>query len=292
MPGASCRLRVEPRCHHAAKLSDIMSRGDRRHCRPSRLEFEYELVGRLSSNQFAAMSTSHTATKLHLKTIPRSRVYTEVARQLQDRIVNELRPGDMLPSERELVQMLGVSRSSVRDAIRSLELMGLLQPLQGVGTVVRDPSAGSVAGPIAGVLLLKRTVIHELLDVRKIIEPALARRAAEYASPEQIAKLETVLDRQERKIRHGQLAIEEDSEFHYGIALGANNSVLLKVVDMLMELLKETRQRSLQVAGRQEKSLAGHRLILAALQAGDASAAEAAMHQHLSEIETIVLQEI
>lgn len=217
-------------------------------------------------------------------------MYTEVARQLQDRIVNELKPGDMLPSERELVQMLGVSRCSVRDAIRSLELMGLLQPLQGIGTVVRDPSAGSVAGSIAGALLQRRGVIQELLDVRKVIEPPLARRAAEHASPEQIAHLEAVLDRQERKIRHGELAIEEDSEFHYGIALGANNSVLLKVVDMLMDFLKETRQRLLQGAGRREKSLAGHRLILAALKAGDASAAEAAMHQHLSEIEAVVLQ--
>jgi len=226
------------------------------------------------------------------ETIPRNRVYTEVAKQLQTRIVNDLKPGDMLPPERELVQLLGVSRGSVREAIRSLELMGLLEPQQGVGTVVREPSAGQVAAPITGVLLQKRAMIRELLDVRKVIEPALARRAAEHASAADIADLEAVLERQEVKLDNREPAVEEDSEFHYGIALAANNSVLLRIVDILMDLLRETRERSLQVQGRQQKSLAGHRRILAALRQKDAGSAESAMRRHLSEIEKIVLKKL
>ena len=88
------------------------------------------------------------------------------------------------------------------------------------------------------------------------------------------------------------LGIDEDSEFHYSIALASNNSAVLKVVDVLMDLLRETREHSLQGEGRQEKSLAGHRRILSALKRGDAAAAEAAMRRHLQEIENIVLKKL
>ncbi|MGB9510990.1 MAG: GntR family transcriptional regulator, partial [Candidatus Acidiferrum sp.] len=94
--------------------------------------------------------------KSGLEAIPRNRVYTKVAEQLQAHIVDELKPGDMLPPERELVRMFGVSRSSIRDAIRRLETVGLLEPRQGIGTVVRDISADALFAPVTGVLLQKR----------------------------------------------------------------------------------------------------------------------------------------
>jgi len=233
-----------------------------------------------------------TPSKVDWEAIPRSRVYAEVAKQLQTRIVNKLKPGDMLPPERELVRRFGVSRSSIRDAIRSLEAVGLLEPRQGVGTVVCNLSNDSVVTPVANVLLQKRKLIHELLEVRLIIEPPLAREAALHASAEQIAEIQAILSRQEDKVRRGELATEEDSAFHYTIALAADNSVMLKMVHVLMDLLRETRERALEVGGRQRKSLAGHRRILAALQQGDAAAAEAAMRQHVSEIEKLVLQKL
>jgi GntR family transcriptional repressor for pyruvate dehydrogenase complex len=233
---------------------------------------------------------TNTLSASGLEAIPRSRVYTKVVEQLQVYINNKLKPGDMLPSERELVRRFGVSRSSIRDAIRSLEVVGLLEPRQGIGTVVRDPSADAVVNPVASALLQKRRVIDELLDVRMIIEPALARRAALHASAAQIAEMQAILSQQEEKVLRGELATEEDSAFHYTIALAADNSVMLKLTNVLMDLLREARERSLQVGGRQEKSLAAHRRILSALKQGDAAAAEAAMRRHLMEIEKIVLQ--
>lgn len=233
-----------------------------------------------------------SAAKFELETIPRNRVYKAVARQLQERILTDLAPGDTLPSERELAQMFGVSRSSVREAVRSLELIGLLVARQGVGTVVRDPEADSFVSPVADVLLQHRKHIGELLDVRNMLEPPVARSAARHVSAGQIAGMEDILERQKEKLRRNEPAVEEDSSFHYAIAAAADNSVVLKLVDVLMDLLRETRERSLQVEGRQEKSLAGHRRILAALMRHDAAAAEAAMRRHLSEIENIVLNEL
>ena len=236
------------------------------------------------------MVSTSTPSKPGLETIPRSRVYAKVAEQLQSHIINTLKPGDMLPPERELVQMFGVSRSTIRDAIRRLETVGLLEPRQGVGTVVREVSVDTVVRPVANVLLQKRKGINELLDVRMIIEPALAARAALHASPGQIAELHAILERQDEKVRRAELATEEDSAFHYAIALAADNSVMLKLVHVLMDVSRETRERSLQFGGRQEKSLAGHRRILTAIEQGDAAAAKAAMRRHLLEIEKIILQ--
>ena len=237
------------------------------------------------------MMGTESPARVGFEVIPRNKVYQEVAKQLERHITEELKPGDLLPSERELVRMLGVSRSSVRDAIRTLELMGLLEPRQGIGTMVCSPAAVP-ANPLANALLEKRTMVAELLDVRKMIEPPLAGRAALHASRDEIADMEDIFARHEAKVRSGELGIEEDSEFHYSIALASNNRAVLKVVDVLMDLLRETRERSLQVEGRQEQSLAGHRRILAALKRGDAAAAEAAMRQHLQEMEDIVLKKL
>lgn len=222
----------------------------------------------------------------------RTRIYEAVAEQIQRRIIEDLEPGDALPPERELVRMFKVSRSSVRDAIQKLQLLGLVEARQGSRTVVRELSAEVLSAPLTSVLLQKRKVLAELLDFRRMLEPPLARRAALHASQEQLVEMEDVLRRQEAKLESGTIAIDEDSEFHYCIARAAENGVMLKVVDVLMDLLRKTRERSLQTAGRQQKSLAGHRRIFAALKRGDAPAAEAAMRRHLSEIEKIVLQKL
>jgi GntR family transcriptional repressor for pyruvate dehydrogenase complex len=227
--------------------------------------------------------------KIAFETIRRNKVYEEVAKQIQNHIFEHLKPGDVLPPERELAQKFGVSRGSVRDAIRSLELIGLVEPRQGMGTLVCEPSADVLVGPLTAVIRQKRKLVGELLDVRRIVEPPLAKRAALHATPAQIAEMERVVERQGEKVLRGEMAIEEDSEFHYCIALAADNSVLRRIMDVLMDMLRETRRQSLQTSGRPQKSLAGHRRILAALKRHDAEGSESAMLRHLKEIENIVL---
>jgi GntR family transcriptional repressor for pyruvate dehydrogenase complex len=223
------------------------------------------------------------------ETVRRNKVYEDVARQIERLILKKLRPGDKLPSERELAENLGVSRSSIRDAIRSLELMGVVEPRQGAGTIVCEISTNSLANPLANALKRKEDLVNELLDFRKMLEPPLAARAATHASVDEIAEMEEILARQDKKQRQGESTIAEDSEFHYSIALASGNSVVLKVLDILMDLLRETRERSLQIQGRAQKSLAGHRRILSAIKRRDAEAAKAAMRRHIEDIEEIVL---
>jgi len=231
------------------------------------------------------------ATKPEFETIRRNKVYEEVARQIERLILTKLRPGDKLPAERELAEMLGVSRSSIRDAMRSLELVGLVEPRQGAGTVVREISPDILVTPLSNILAHKRQMVGELLDFRKMLEPPLAARAATHASPEKVAEMDEILRRQDEKLSRGELAIEEDNQFHDAIARASGNSVVLKVLDILMDLLRETRALSLQRKGRPQKSIAGHRRILAAIRRRDPGAAETAMRQHIRDIEQIVVHE-
>jgi GntR family transcriptional repressor for pyruvate dehydrogenase complex len=229
------------------------------------------------------------AVKSDFDVIRRNKVYEEVAQQIERLILKKLRPGDKLPSERELAEMLHVSRSSIRDAIRGLELMGLVEPRQGAGTIVREVSSELVTNPFASALKRRRELVSELLDFRKMLEPPLAARAATHASADEISEMEDILRRQEQKQVKGEAAVAEDAEFHYSVALASGNSVVLKVLDILMDLLRDTRERSLQVDGRAQKSLAGHRRIMAAIKHHDAEAAKAAMRRHIEDVEEIVL---
>lgn len=228
--------------------------------------------------------------KSDFETVRRDKVYEGVAKQIERLILKKLQPGDKLPSERELAETLRVSRSSIRDAIRSLELMGMVEPRQGAGTIVREISSESLVNPLANALRRKEELIGELLDFRKMLEPQLAARAATRVSPDELSEMEEILERQERKLRAGESTIVEDSEFHYAIALASGNSVVLKVLDTLMDLLRDSRERSLQEEGRPQKSLAAHRRILAALKRRDGEAAKAAMRRHIENVEEIVLR--
>jgi len=222
--------------------------------------------------------------------IRRQKVYEAVAEQIERLILRKLKPGDKLPSERELADMLKVSRSSIRDAIRSLELMGLVEPRQGAGTIVCEPVDPSIK-PFAEALKHRQELVGELLDFRKMLEPPLAARAAKHASLDEISEMEEILQRQEAKLSAGEPAIAEDAEFHYRIALASGNSVVLKVLDLIIDLLRDTRQRALQVPGRPQKSLAGHRRILAAIKRRDGEAANSAMRRHIEDIEEIVTKD-
>jgi len=234
-----------------------------------------------------------TPTKPEFGAVRRTKIYEQVAQQLQRMFRDGLvKPGEKLPPERELAEMLQVSRGSLRDAIRTLELMGLVEPRQGEGTVVRDPSAKSLINPLATVLPRQRELVGELLEFRRMIEPTLAGRAAQNASDEELAYMEDILRRQKQKVERGELAIEEDSEFHYAIAEAAKNSVVLKVLDAFMDLLRETRERSLQLEGRLQRSFSGHRRVLDAIRAHNQAAAEEAMRRHIDEVEGIVLDQM
>ena len=212
-------------------------------------------------------------------------ILMHVHQQVEDGI---LRPGDKLPSERKLAERFGIGRSSVRDAIRILEVRGIVKPRQGGGTVVQAFSSDALVAELASTLVRKRALVQELMEVRCMIEPPLAARAAAHASREQIEHLEEILRRQADKVKRGEMAVGEDPEFHSTIAQAAGNRVMLAVLDTLVSLLAETRRRFLQDEERARSSLAGHRLVLRAIRRREPAAAEAAMRKHIRSVEAII----
>ena len=231
--------------------------------------------------------------KAEFEAVPRTKLYQKVVKQVQDIIRDGLlRPGDMLPPERELAERLHVSRGSLREAILALESMGLVEPRHGEGTVVRDLSAAPLVNQLSVMLVQKRALVGELLEFRLMVEPTLAARAAANATQEEIVQLEDILSRQKAKIDRGELAIEEDSKFHYTIAQAARNSVVLKVLDVFMDFLRDSRELSLQVEGRPQRSLNSHRRILNAIARKNPAAAEKAMRRHITTIEGLVLKKM
>lgn len=187
--------------------------------------------------------------------------------------------------------MFGVSRASVRDAIRILEAQGLVEPRHGEGTVVREIPIGALVRPFADALSAAKDLTADLFDMRKMLEPPIARAAAYRATHEDAAALAEILERQAARVRAGEVAIEEDTAFHYQLAIAARNQIVLRVVDILMDLLRESRVRWLQVQGRGEKSLEGHRRILEAIGRRDPEGAAEAMRAHIEEIEMTLFRE-
>jgi GntR family transcriptional repressor for pyruvate dehydrogenase complex len=223
---------------------------------------------------------------LTIRHVRKTKVYHEIVEQIKGLITEgRIKPGDRLPPERDLAELFKASRNSVRDAIRVLEQMGLTESRQGDGTYVRTVSADELTEPLALCLLQSRTQMRELWEVRRVLEPALAESAAARITEEELAELESILEVQRRKVEAGFIALEEDAAFHQGIAEAARNGVMLRVMDTLVDLLRQSRERSLQQRDRPIYSHAGHVRILAALRRRDPAAARAEMLQHLREIE-------
>jgi GntR family transcriptional repressor for pyruvate dehydrogenase complex len=223
---------------------------------------------------------------LGVRQVRKTKVYHEIVDQIQELIsAGRIKPGDRLPPERELAELFKASRNSVRDAIRVLEQMGLIESRQGDGTYVRSVSAEDLAEPLALMLLQSRTQMRELWEVRRVLEPALAEFAASRITDEELDELETILEAQRRKVEAGSIALEEDTAFHYAIAEAARNTVILRTLDTLVDLLRQSRERSLQQRDRPAYSLAGHKRILAALRRRDPEGARAEMLRHLREVE-------
>lgn len=220
--------------------------------------------------------------------VRRTKIYEEVAARIR-LLISEgrLEPGEKLPPERELAAALGVSRTSVRDAIRTLEATGLLEPRQGHGTVVRELSAAGLVAPIAAALGVGPDLVADVMSLRRMIEPTLARQAARSATPDEVRRLEEILAGQAGSVVAG--SVEAGRAFHGLIARAARNQVASLVVDLLLHLLRDQRERASGTRERPQQTLRGHRLIMEAIRRQDGGAAELAMLAHLEQIEATLL---
>jgi GntR family transcriptional repressor for pyruvate dehydrogenase complex len=217
--------------------------------------------------------------------IVRESVADMVARRILDMVsARALRPGDQLPPERELAESLGVSRPSVREAIRGLAILGVVRSRQGGGAYITNLDAEALLGPLQFFLSLEDVNIRELYDARALIESDVARRAAVNMSEGQLDALEAILAAQ-----HGTLADAgafrlSDFAFHEAIWEGCGNAFLRRIGESLNVLGLGFRKRASETKGVLEQSLADHHRLVAALRARDADAAARAAESHMQNV--------
>ncbi len=197
--------------------------------------------------------------------------------------------GEPLPSERHLAERFGVSRGSIRDALRTLETIGLLETRHGQGTFPHELSVDRLVAPLASVMAYRSDLQDELLDVRRMFEPAVARAAAQRATEEDLVGLDRILDAQRQKLKKGQSAIVEDTAFHAILARATRNRVVMSIMATLNDLLVESRTQSLNQKGRPARSIDGHEAVVAALRSHDADGAAKAMYNHIDQIANLQL---
>ena len=218
------------------------------------------------------------------------RLYEEIAEQIQLLISGgALKPGDKLLSERELADRLQVSRVSVREAIRSLEMLGFIEIRQGEGTFVRDTQADDVIRPLAMFLAMERGSLLDMFEVRRIFETATSALAAERATDEEVDQIGLLLEKMIDGIRGGDAEAGEkyDAAYHYAVAEATHNGLLIKLLRTVHEEWSKavsagSQQLLLDSANNAQKIIDQHTLVYQAIKAHDPVTASAAMLEHVT----------
>lgn len=222
--------------------------------------------------------------------VKRRKVYEEIAERLESMMLTGvLSPGDVLPSERELMETFQVGRSSIREALFALQRMGLVSIRNGERAYVIKPSADIVVAELSGTvrhMLARPDGARELQQARSMHEVSLARFAAEHATDEDLGYLAAALEANHKAIGDAGAFTKTDVEFHVVLAQIPRNSIFISLQKAMAGWLAEQRMTSLQAEGADVAAFEAHEAIYRAIAARDADAAERAMQGHLDEVGT------
>ena len=230
-------------------------------------------------------------TDVEFQPLARRTFVAEAIRTIKDMILDgRLAPGQRLPPERSLSEALGVSRPTVREAIRSLQAMNILESRHGAGTFVASLSVDELLRPLQFVLSLAEGGLEHLFEVRLLLEPGAAALAAERAGAEQIAGLRDCAARAEAEaVDDPEAMLRVDTELHERIVEASGNPLLQHLWAATSALGAESRAYTVRIPGVHPQTIIEHHAIVAAIAARDAAAAHAAMTAHISRIRAAAL---
>ena len=218
-----------------------------------------------------------------------SRASEDIVHQIKSLVfAGDLAPGDHLPSEMDLTEKFGVSRTTVRDALRVLESQGFIDIKVGAGggAFVAKPSSELVSDSLSNMLRMQKTSIKELVEARIVVETAIVALAAKRATAADFKNIEQAIT----NARAGQLANDphftpHSVEFHVALAQAAKNLVLLFTVNSFRALFYDVLDKLLPAPDMQQRAIDDHQKILDAIKARDADKAQQIMRTHLSYFE-------
>ncbi|ADN01578.1 FadR/GntR family transcriptional regulator [Spirochaeta thermophila] len=210
---------------------------------------------------------------------------THLSREIADHIKDlirrkKLNPGEKLPNEIELAQLFGVSRPTIREAIKTLVSQNIIEIVRGKGTYVsRTP--GLQEDPLGLEFLMDENLQLALIEVRLIVEPPVAKLAAERRTPEDIARIEEILARMEQEIRDGQIGLVPEMEFHRSLAEATRNPVIMRLVPLITDAIRKIYGEAPRTLEEHREALEEHRDILSHIREGHGEKAGQAMKHHL-----------
>jgi GntR family transcriptional regulator, transcriptional repressor for pyruvate dehydrogenase complex len=220
------------------------------------------------------------------KVVQTSRLYEQIVRQIEDSILKgDLKEGEQLPPERDLALQFGVSRTAVREAVKTLREKGLVEAYPGRGTFITNGTSHSFkhtldrmmrGGPSEGPA--------NLTEVREILEPEIAALAAQRADEEMVSAMREAVAVMDKSRSDAEAFIEGDLDFHLALAEAAANPLILSLIDSIVGLLREQRMRTYFVQGGPERGQYHHKRILEAIEHRDPQGAREAMRAHLRQV--------
>jgi GntR family transcriptional repressor for pyruvate dehydrogenase complex len=221
--------------------------------------------------------------------LQKSSVSLQAAEAIKSLIVaGELGSGDALPPERDLAVMLGISRPSVREAIRVLTAMNVVEPRHGGGTYVTSLDPWLLARPINFLLQIEPSSFLDLFEVRQVLEVAAARLAATRITDEMVSALGELADAAAAALRQPARYSELDFELHSKLVEATGNPIYLSLYESISDLMLESRRRTARVPAVRNQDYDEHVAIVAALRRRDADGAALAMHDHLERMRRVL----
>lgn len=222
------------------------------------------------------------------RAVKASRLYEQIVKQVEDSILQgRLKPGDQLPAERDLAQRFGVSRTAVREAMKTLCEKGLVEAQSGRGTFVTRPSSQAIWQPLNLMIRINQQEgAAHLADLRQMLEPEIAALAAPRIEEQLLATMRETVAVMDRSLHdHDPDAyIEADLDFHLALAEAAGNPLILSLLDSIVGLLRQQRSSIFKVDGGPERGQFHHKRILVAIEAHDPDGARNAMRAHLQQV--------
>lgn len=221
--------------------------------------------------------------------VSRPRLYEQVAQQILTWVRdNDLKAGDRLPPERDLAARLGVSRATVSQALVAMEVVGIVHVRHGDGAVLVDSMGSS---RVVAALRRHAQQLPDIIDAREALESKLAALAAVRRTDEDLARIDAAIAAMGGDIKAGGHGVEGDELFHSAVTTAGHSRLLLRLMNEISDLIKETRIESLSQPGRARQSLEEHRAIAEAIRRQDPDAAAAAMCAHVDVSDVALLRD-
>lgn len=228
-------------------------------------------------------------TDLNLRQVKPVRLFEQVVQQLQTLIIEgKLQPGDRLPSETELSERHGVSRSVVREALRALESKGMIAVRSGAGAFVASPHASfRAASEAIEWLASQHESLRQLLQVRESVEGLTASLAAAVLPEDALAELQHIVQRQRElagSVSNLEQQVELDVRFHTLIAAVSGNTIAEEIIGRIVPAFCDSNRAVLYLKANMNQTLHEHQAIIEALASGDPTRAEQAMRAHVARV--------